>query len=61
MLKMSRRNDIRVNVVIKTLISEDRRKKRYQTSKYKILNNGAYYVHHDWYKKQKVSEKVAVP
>ena len=27
----------------------------------KVLNNGAYYVHHDWDKNQKVRGKVAVP
>ena len=41
MLKILRINDISVYVVNKIPISEYGRKKRYQTSKYTILNNGA--------------------
>ena len=47
-LKMAKRNDIRVDVVNKTPIREDRRKQRDQASKYYILKNRAYYVHRDW-------------
>ena len=61
MLNMARRNDTSVGVITKIPIREDWRKKRYQTSKYTILKNGAYYVHHDWDKKQKVRGKVALP
>ena len=46
-LKMTRRNNISVYVVNKIPIREVGREKIYQTSKYTILNNGAYYVHHD--------------
>ena len=60
-LNMARRNDIIVNVINKIPIREDGIKKRNQISKYKILKNGAYYVHNDWYNNQKVKEKVAVP
>ena len=48
MLNMAWINDIRVNVVNKIPMREYGRKKRDQTSKYTILNNGAYYMHHDW-------------
>ena len=58
MLNMAWRNDISVNVVIKIPIMVDGRKQRYQTSKYTILNNVAYYVHHDWDKNHKVWETV---
>ena len=60
MLKMERRNDIGVNIINKIPIRGDRRKKRDQTSKYIILKNGAYYVHHDWEKNHKVREIVVV-
>ena len=50
MLNMARINDISVDVVNKIPIREYGRKQQYQTSKYTILKNGAYYVHHDWYK-----------
>ena len=45
---MAQRHDIGVDVVNNTPIREDGRKKIYQTSKYTILKNDAYYVHHDW-------------
>ena len=61
MLKMACRDYISVDVVNKTPIREYGRKKIYQTFKYTILNNGAYYVHHDCDKNQKVRGKVAVP
>ena len=54
-------NYISVNVVNKIPIMEDERRKRDQTSKYTILNNGAYYVYHDWYKNHKVMVKVVFP
>ena len=59
-LKMAWRNDIKVNVFNKILIREDGRKRRYQTSKYTILKNGAYYVYHDWYQNHKERGGVAV-
>ena len=58
---MERRNDISVDAVNKIPNRKDGRNKIDQTSKYTILKNGAYYVHHDWYKNQKVRGKVAVP
>ena len=58
---MARRNDISVDVVNKIPIREDWKNKIDQTSKNKILNNGAYYVHHDWDKNKRVRLKVAVP
>ena len=61
MLIMARRNDISVDFVNNIPIREDGRKKRYQTSRYKILKNGAYYMHHYWDKNQKVRVKLAVP
>ena len=61
MQNMSQRNDISVDVVNKNPIREDGRKQKDQTSKYTILKNGAYYVHHDWDNNQKVRVKVAVP
>ena len=61
MQNMSQRNDISVDVVNKAPIREDGKKQKYQTSKYTILKNGAYYVHYDWDKNQKVRVKVAVP
>ena len=61
MPKMVRINNTSVDVVSKIPIKEDGRKQRYQTSKYTILNNGAYYVQHDWDRNQKVRIKVAVP
>ena len=51
MMNMEWRNDVIVNVVNKIPIREDEKNKIYQTSKYTILKNGAYYVHHDWDKK----------
>ena len=59
-LNMERRNDISVDVVNKIPIREYGRKQQYQTSKYTILKNGAYYVNHDRDKNQKVRGKVAV-
>ena len=53
-LKIARKNDISVDVVNNIAIREDGRKKIYQTSIYTILNNGAYYVHHDWDKNQRL-------
>ena len=53
-LKMAWRTDITVDVINKTPIKEDGRKKRYQTSKYTTLKNGAYYVHHNWDKNHRV-------
>ena len=61
MLKMACRNDSSVNVVNNIPIREDGRKQQYQTSKYTILNKGAYYLHHDWDKNQKVRGNVVVP
>ena len=51
MMNVEQRNEIIANVVNKIPIREDEKNKIYQTSKYTILNNGAYYVHHDWDKK----------
>ena len=47
MLNMARRNEINVDVVNNIPSREDGRNKIDQTSKYTILNNGAYYAHHD--------------
>ena len=60
MLNMLHINSISVNAVNKIPLRKDGRKKRDQTSKYTILRNGTYYVHHYWEKNQKVREKVAV-
>ena len=60
MPNMAQRHDISVDIFNGTPIREYGRNKRYQVHKYKILNNGAYYVHHDWYKNQNVMERVAV-
>ena len=60
-LKIARKNDISVDVVNNIAIREDGRKKIYQTSIYTILNNGAYYVHHDWDKNHKLRVNVTVP
>ena len=60
MLKMACKNDISVDVINNIPIREDGWSKIYQTSKYKVLKNGTYYVHHDWDKNQKVREKVEV-
>ena len=56
MLKMARINEISVDVVNNIPIREYGRKKIDQTPKYKIPNNGTYYVHHACYKKQKARE-----
>ena len=61
MLNMECRHDKIVDVVNYFPINEDKRNKRNQTPKYTILNNGSYYLHHYWYKKQKVMETVAAP
>ena len=61
MLKTEWRNVISVDIVKNNPIREYGGKKRDKTSKYKILNNDAYYVHHDWDKNQKVRENLAVP
>ena len=61
MLKIAQRNDISVNVLYNISIREDGRKQRDQISKYTILKNNAYYVHHNWNKNQKVRGKVVVP
>ena len=58
---MEQRNDISIDIVNNIPMSEYGINKRYQTPKYTILKNGAYYVHHGWYKNQKVREKVALP
>ena len=55
------KNDISVFVVSNIPIREDGIKQQDQTSKYTILNNGAYYVHHDLDKNQKVRGEVVVP
>ena len=54
-------NYISVDVVNKIPIKEDGTKKIYQTSRYKILNNDAYYVQHDCQNNQKLWVKLAVP
>ena len=61
MLNMAQRNDISVDVVNNIPIMEDGINKIYQTSKYTILNNSAYYVYHYWYMNQRVRGEVAVP
>ena len=61
MLKMAWINDICVDVVNKIPIREDGRNKIDKTFKYKILNNGAYYLYHDWDDNHKVREMVVVP
>ena len=60
MLNIAHRNDTIADVVNIITIREDGRKHRYQTSKYIILKNSAYYVYHDWDKNKKVRGKVAV-
>ena len=60
-MKMAHRNGISSDVVNKIPIREYGRNKRDQTSKYTILKNGGFYVHHDCYKNQKVRGKVEVP
>ena len=57
----SQRNDISFHVLNKIPIREYVRKKIYQTSKYKNLNIGAYYVHYDCYNNQKVWENTVMP
>ena len=47
MLNMEWRNDISLDSVNNIPIREDGRNKIDQTSKYTILNNYAYYMHHD--------------
>ena len=54
MMKMIRINYISVDVSSNIPIRGYGRKKIYKTSKYAILNNGAYYVHHDWDQNQNV-------
>ena len=61
MLNMARRNNTSVDFVNKIPIREYGRNKIYQTSKYTILNSGVCYVHHDWYKNQRLREEVVVP
>ena len=48
-------------MVNKLQIREYGRNKRHQTSKCTILVNGAYSIHYDWYKIQKVIHKGWVP
>ena len=60
MLNMVWINDIGVDVVNNIPNRKYGRKKTDQKSKYTILDNGAYYVHHDWKNNQKVREKVGV-
>ena len=61
MLKMAQKHNISVEVANKIPIRSDLRKKINQITKYKILKNGAYYLHYDWDKNQKVGGKMAVP
>ena len=58
---MAHINDISLDVMNKILIREDGRNKRYQTSKYTIINNGESCVIHILEKNHKVREKVTVP
>ena len=60
-LNMAHINGISVDFINKILIMEDMRKKIDQTSKYTILKNVSYYVHHYWDKNQKVGGDFAVP
>ena len=53
-LNMTLRNYIRFDVVNKISLREDTRNKIYQTYKYRIPKNSAYYVNHDWDKNHKV-------
>ena len=48
MLNMAHINYIGVDVVNDIQINKNGRDKRDQTSKYTILNNEEYYLHHDW-------------
>ena len=48
MLNMAQRHGINVDVVNEIPIREYGRNKIDQPSKYTILKNGAYYMHHDW-------------
>ena len=59
MVNMAHRNDIILDVVNNLPIMQDERKKRYQTSNYKIMNIGAYYLHNYWDNTHKVTNKVA--
>ena len=54
MLKVARRNFISIDFINNIPIRYDGRKKIDQTSKYIILDKGAYYVQHDWYIKGKI-------
>ena len=47
MLNMAWRSYSSFDVVSKIQMMEDGRKQRYQTSKYTILKNSVYYVHHN--------------
>ena len=60
-LNMACINDISVDLVNKIQIREDGRKQLDQTSKYTILKNGAYYVHHYWNKNKKVRGDLTMP
>ena len=60
-LKTARRNETSDDVVNKIPNRVDGIKNQDQTSKYTILNNCAYYVHHDCDKNHKVRLKVGVP
>ena len=60
-LNIKSKNNISVDLVSKIPIGEYGRKQQDQISKYTILKNGAYYVHHDWYNNQKLRRKVVVP
>ena len=53
-------HDISVDVVNEIPMREDGINKIDQTSKYTILNNGEYYVHHDCDKNQKLREIMEV-
>ena len=60
MVKMSHRNSISVDLANEISIRKVGRKKQDQRSNYTIINNGAYYVHYDWYKIQKRNNRVAI-
>ena len=59
-LTMVHINDIILYVDNKLPIRKYGRTKRDQTSKYKILNIGTYYVHYHWDKKHTVRNKAEV-
>ena len=57
-LNMYCRNEIIFDMENGTPIGKYGRINQDQTEKYKLLKNGAYYIHYDWYKNHKARNKV---